>query len=316
MFETMMPKAPSPLWLAYDPDLSATAIALERGWIMDAFAQSDLSLRSARDLLSVDAWDAGDILYEGSNIPALWRHADRLHRGQPEPTSILGLTWVDETQRLLARPNLGLNTPIDLKALKGRTFGLPAGDGGHNLARAMALRAFHTVLTLAGLTYADIHIKDLDGIDEISPYVRAERALRNGEADVIYVRGPHAMTVQARHHFDIVLDLNHLKDPHHRINTNTPRVILASRNLIDNYPRQVQQHLRALVRAGRWAQETGPLRKSLPGLAPSLEAPHIQALQNQADFLFGESLIPALVDVRPWIDSQPLAAALLAESNG
>ena len=346
------PLVPSDVvWVTRCPVPTATAIALHHGWFEKAYAPHGYKIQTLQDSRDPNIraqhvyHDIKTLFREGGNVPAFWARAQNLKHKGHDKTVVIGLTWVDEVQLLLARPNSGLNAPLDLKVLKGKTFGVSQAGGAHSegpidIWRAMALRGYRTVLELAGLTHADITLKDLN-----APHITwsvdrqrggtwssvSEEALLNGDVDVIYAKGAPAIALQEKHGLDVVLDINSLKDPRHRINNGTPRPITVHRDFLTDYPDLVALYLKVLAGASDWAKshtdqvagiiasetntEVESVRRGYGerlahSFDVSLDDDHIDAFQNQADFLFGEGLITAPVNVRDWIVTGPLEAAL------
>ncbi|WP_303828542.1 ABC transporter substrate-binding protein [Asticcacaulis taihuensis] len=337
------PLVPSDVvWVTRCPVPTATAIALNQGWFEDAYAEHGYKIQTLQDSRDPNIraqhfyHDIKTLFREGGNVPAFWSRARNLKQKGHDRTAVIGLTWVDEVQLLLARPGSGI-TP---QTLKGRTLGLSNAGGAVDIWRAMALRGYRAVLELAGLTYADITLKDLT-----APHITwspdrqrggtwspaSEDALLNGEVDVIYAKGAPAIALKEKHGLDVVLDINSLEDPRLRINNGTPRPITVHRDLLTDAPELVALYLQVLNAASEWAKlnpdqvagiiatETNTDAASVrlgygPQLANSfdvaLSEERIDAFQNQSDFLFGEGLIEAPVNVRDWIVREPLEAAL------
>ncbi|MFT4075792.1 MAG: ABC transporter substrate-binding protein [Asticcacaulis sp.] len=344
IFKTIPLVPADTVWLTRGPVPTVTAIGLQQGWFDQAFARHGFNmqtLEAASDaaLRSQHLYhDIKTLIREGGNVLPLWSRAHNLATRGYDNTVVVGLTWVDEVQVLLARPGLGLGDG-DLSALKGKVLGLSNAPGEINHWRAMALRGFETALDLAGLGFEDVVLKDID-----APPIRwqdqariggtgsevTEAALLAGEVDVIYAKGAPAVALQKKHNLDVVLDINSLDDPQKRINNGTPRIVTVHRHFLDDHPELVVAHLQVLLAAGRWAHshpaevevilgaETGtPVENVRRGYGPrlrdsfdvNLTETRIAALQNQADFLYRHGLTEQAVDVRAWIDSGPLLKA-------
>ncbi len=335
---------PDTIWLTRGPFPTGTALGLHLGWFEKAFAHKGLKTSTLQDsnnaaLRSQHFYhDIKTLIREGGNILPLWRRAHNLHRTGYDNTVVVGITWVDEVQVLLARPGLGLGGG-DLTALRGKVLGLSAAVGEIDIWRAMALRGFDTALQLAGLTQDDVIFKDIKGAHvEWQNQGRVggtgsqatEAALLAGEVDVIYAKGAAAILLQETHGLDVVLDINALDDPALRTNNGTPRLITVHKHLLSDNPDVVQCHLQVLNRTAQWSRahgdripgiiagETGTSVASVqrgygPRLADSfdvnLNAARVSALQSQADFLLAHGLIEARVDVQDWIRPEPLLAA-------
>ncbi|BBF81551.1 ABC transporter substrate-binding protein [Asticcacaulis excentricus] len=323
------------VWITRCPVPTATAIALHHGWFDQAFTARGFRTQTLQDttdpkLRSQHFYhDLRTLFREGGNVPAFWARA----KGH-DNTVVVGLTWVDETQLLLARPGSGL-TP---DALKGKVLGLSNAPGAVDIWRAMALRGYETALKLHGLTLDDVTLKDLhapevnwNGQRRGGTWSSAsEDALLSGEVDLIYAKGAPAVALQAKHGLEVVLDLNTLSDPVLRINNGTPRPITVHRHFLNDHPELIALYLRIIDQASDWAranpQRVADIIASETGTTPdavragygeklarsfdvSLSPERVAAFQDQADFLFRHRLIEAPVDVGQWIDGSALKAA-------
>lgn len=325
------------IWVARCPVPTLTGLALRTGRLADAFAGRHLWVRGIREANDVRFREQGfyhdvkTLFREGGNYPAL------AARALGHDTSVVvGLTWIDETQLLLARPNSGL-AGAGAAVLKQAIFGLSRAPVGRDIWRAMALRAYDTALKQARLERSDVTLRDL------TPYFGpagalpggtwsavSEGALLAGEVDIIYAKGAPAVALQKKHGLDVVLDLNTLPDRVLRINNGTPRPITVHRHLLDDAPELVVEFLKTLIETGRWAREnatevaavvaaeTGTTEADvLAGYGADLATQFevglsdewIASLQDQSDFLSEAGLISARVDVGKWIEPGLLTAA-------
>ena len=341
-----IPLVPSDtIWLAHGPFPTGTAIGLGQGWFEKAFAYHGFKVNTLQESREPAMraqhfyHDIKTLIRDGGNVLPLWTRARNLHAKGWDNTVIVGLTWLDEAQVLLARPGCGVR-PGDLSSLRGKRLGLSRAEGEIDVWRAMQLRGFATVLGLANLSFDDVILKDV-----ITPPVQwheqsrvgvtgaraVETALLNDEVDVIYVKGATAIQLQQEYGLDIILDINSLKDPGLRINNGTPRPVTVHRHFLDDHPELVVAHLRVLNAAAAWARGHGNDLASVlaadigatadsvrrgygphlsAGFDVNLNATRVDALQSQADFLARHVLVDGRVNVRDWIDTGPLLAAL------
>ncbi|MDV6330768.1 ABC transporter substrate-binding protein [Asticcacaulis sp. 201] len=339
MNQPVIPLVPSDtVWLTRGPFPTGTAIGLKQGWFEAAFAPYGYKVSTLQDsrqpALRSQHFYHGikTLIREGGNVHPLWTRADNLKRDGRDHTVVVGLTWLDEVQVLLARPGEG-------ESLQGKRLGLSKAAGEIDVWRAMALRAFDTALAREGLTLDDVTLTDV-----VAPPLNwqnqsriggtgsqvTERALLAGEVDIIYAKGSNAILFQQAHGLDVVLDINSIDDPTLRVNNGTPRPITVHRHLLDDHPDLVKAHLQVLNAATDWAVRHAPavadviavetsttpesVRRGYgPRLSNSfdvnLNAARVDALQSQADFLYRHNLIDARVDVHDWIDFGPLLAA-------
>ena len=340
-----IPLVPSDtVWLTRGPFPTGTAIGLAHGWFEQAFAHHGFKVSTLQESREPAMraqhfyHDIKTLIREGGNVLPLWMRARNLGSKGWDNTVIVGLTWLDGVQVLLARPGSGV-LASDLPSLRGKRLGLSRADGEIDVWRAMALRGFATALALANLGFDDVILKDV-----LAPPVQwqnqsragitgtqaVEQALLNGEVDVIYVKGASAIRLQQEYGLVVVLDINSLDDPTLRINNGTPRPITVHRHFLDDHPELVVAHLRVLNAAAAWARThgddlAGVLAADIGATADSvrrgygprlsagfdvnLNATRVDALQGQADFLAEHRLIEGRVQVRDWIDTAPLLAA-------
>ncbi|MBP2159135.1 MULTISPECIES: ABC transporter substrate-binding protein [Asticcacaulis] len=329
------------LWITRCPVPTATAIGLNQRWFADVFAKRNYQVHTLQDTNDPNLraqhfhHELKTLFREGGNVPAFWNRARNLSNKGFDHTVVVGLTWVDEVQLLLARPGANLSP----EKLAGKVLGLSNAPGAVDIWRAMALRGYDTALKLTGLTLGDVVLKDL-----VAPEVNwngqrrggtwsqaSEDALLSGEVDVIYAKGAPAVALKEKHGLEVVLDLNTLEDLALRINNGTPRPITVHRHFLDDKPELVALYLQVLNYASDWAK-ANPYRvadivaaatnttadavrqgdgdKLAHSFDVSLSAERIAAFQNQADFLRRHSLISAPIDVADWIVEAPLKVAL------
>jgi len=318
---------PEDLWFTRCPVPTATGIAADQGWLAAEFAADGIAVRSLQE---ADAEAVrGEhfrhrlptLVREGGNVPALWA------RSTGAPTRLIGLTWFEERQVVLARPGAGVHGPHDLK---GRRLAVPRRSIEIDFWRAMALRGFDGALRRAGLTLADAELVDLDG-DALPGQWEAElEALRAGRVDAVYTKGAVALETAARYGAQVAIDLDALPDRRWRINNGTPRPITVDQRLLDDHPELVVRFLAVLLGAAGWARDRpGDLARILQSetgsgpdgvaaaygdgfhraLHADLDADRLALLAEQEEFLRRHGFHDAPVDVSAWADPAPLAAA-------
>jgi ABC-type nitrate/sulfonate/bicarbonate transport system substrate-binding protein len=317
-------------------------IASQRGWLTEAARRNGAGLLALRDVddpaVRRSHYDHSvpDSIRQGGSTPAIWA------RSRGADTVVIGLTWTDEFQGILALESAGIRTPADLR---GRRLGLPRrpADSIVDFGRAQSERGFHGALRAAGLRPADAQFIDVDLATTIlddpqsatrhrpGGTVRAanplEDALRDGRVDAIYVKGGGVAAVE-RLGARVVIDLATHPDPAVRANNGTPRPITVDRHLLTTRPDLVRDLLEQAVVAGTWAAgspdeglaavsaETGiPVpdlhRAYGPDLAQhlgvDLAAPAVAAFTDYVDWLHRTGYLPEPVDVAAWIEPRPLA---------
>ncbi|MEZ0299772.1 MAG: ABC transporter substrate-binding protein [Candidatus Methylacidiphilales bacterium] len=336
------------LWYARCGGATASTVAIQYGWLQGEFTAPITGEAEPLSVSSVQQSPNREIRHshfdhrlqamfrEGGNVPPIWA------RAAGQDTVVVGITWVDEYQAILTRPDSGIRTVADLK---GRRLGLPLHEGSIiDFPRSMAVHGFVSALGLAGLT-----LKDAELIDIVAPAVdhrdrtEAERtqqrqgggvfplqALLSGKVDAIYTKGSFGLKDIAAHQLHQVVDLNSYADPVVRINNGTPRPITVGRDFLKARPDVVARYLAVLLRTGTWA-ETHPteVRQAIAReshateqeivfaygndlhlrLTPKLSAEYIRGLEIQKDHLLEYGFLPNDFSVRDWIDYAPLEAA-------
>ncbi|MET9146202.1 ABC transporter substrate-binding protein [Streptomyces sp. NPDC004042] len=318
---------PETLWFTRCPVPTATGIAADRRWLADEFAADGITVRSLQDAApDVDrrthyTHALPGLFREGGNVPALWARA----RG--ERTRLIGLTWIEERQAILVRPD----SPVrGAEALRGLRLAVPRHSLAIDFWRAMALRGFEGALASARLTLDDARLADVPADGHPGQWAAELAALRRGEVDAVYVKGALAVEAARRAGARVAVELDELPDRAHRVNNGTPRPITVHQSLLDDHPNLVDRFLAVLLRAADWAAdhpadvarilgaETGAGAEGVAGayrpgthrtLRPDLSADRLDLLAVQEHRLRAHGFLPAAVDVRAWADPAPLLRA-------
>ncbi len=262
------------LWYTRCPVPTGLGIAIQQGWLEDAFNAQGTKLGSlleSNDFATRESHFSHTVrnsVRHGGNIPAISARA----RGRD--TRVIGLSWADETQLILANPDSRIETVRDLK---GRRFGLPNWKSVEiDFSRAQAIRGLENALRLEGLEVADVELVDQD-IETHYSEGRAEQiagtlawggrstsraranhleliALLRGEVDAIFLKG--ASGAQIAHQFGLttVIDTGAHPDPLVRSNNGTPRTLAVDGALIDNHFDAAVTIVEQVLRAEAWAQ--------------------------------------------------------------
>jgi len=333
------------LWCMRSQVPTPLGIAFQLGSLEQVVRRQGGTIRSVQESTDALTPHLGarlpDSLRQGGSVPAIWARAN----GQD--TRVIGITWMDEYQAIVALPHSGIRGPADLA---GRKIGIPLHDAPLDPRRASALRAFQVVLAAQGMALDSVQWVDLP--DEAIPaltrddnivlslgkgrrgrhsYTNEARALARGEVDAVYmkdVRGAQTAHMLGAH---TVVDIGSHPDPFVRINNGTPRPLTVNGQLLDRHPQLVRALLAQVLHAGDWARrepagaltlisrETGwaePWIRHAYGetlqerLRVDLSDALVDGLAVFKDFLFGIGVLPADFDVRDWIDPEPLADVL------
>jgi ABC-type nitrate/sulfonate/bicarbonate transport system substrate-binding protein len=308
---------PAPVLVGRSPIPTATGIAHRLGWLAREAASDGTPLTIAGELLA-----AGE-LREGETVGVLWE------RSEGRETRLIGLTWVETYQAVVALPDAGIAAP---EQLAGRRIGIPRDDAGPvDVRRAAARRGFHGAIGLAGLFPDEVVHVDVDAPARVSDPYRAElEALASGEVDAIFLAGAAGAAAAARIGAREVASLGRHLDPAVRAGATTPAAITVDAELLERRPEFVVRLLAVLLRAGAWAQlnareatqmladETSTAVRHVvashglgwPDQLPvDLSQRKLDALRAQHDFLVTHGFLARAVDLGAWADPQPLAAA-------
>ena len=339
-----LPAAPAleQIWFTRCPVPTASGIAYTLGWLAEEFAADGLPVQTLQEArqLGHHHYDhqLPGLFREGGNVPAL------AARAAGSPSRLIGLTWIEEWQTILVRPDSGIRSAQDLK---GKRLALPAwGDNRPgSIARAMSLHGYKGALSLAGLSFDDVELVEValhNQDDAPTPEQGLQRLwsgldyLARGEVDAVYVKGAAAADAARRLGLVVGIDLDQISDPRYRINNGTPRPITVHQSLLDNHFDLVVRFLAQTLRAADWASHNreallrilqDETRAGAQGvdeayrgefhttLAPDLSAQRLGYLDIQKTFLNLHGFLEADFNLADWVDPRPLQAAhqLLAQ---
>ncbi|WP_235364954.1 ABC transporter substrate-binding protein [Sphingomonas sp. ERG5] len=327
---------PDCIWLTRCPVPAASGVAWALGWMSEEFGRDGIATKRVREaglnLVASDPERQAQYLFrEGGNIQAL------AARALGAPTRVIGLTWIDERQAIMVRPDTRVLEPADLHGLR---FALPgfARTRGESIARGMALHGIKSALALGGLDLEDVRLVDVPAPPVEQPSAQGMRRLwlglewlAAGRVDAVYVKGAAAAETAARLGLSVAIDLDAYPSRLARVNNGTPRPITVHEHMIEHHFNLVVRFLEQTLRAADWASTNLAELKhilaheTLAGIAaveatyrddfhrslhPDLSADRVEMLRSQANFLWLHGFLDARVDVGQWIDTRPLDAAL------
>jgi ABC-type nitrate/sulfonate/bicarbonate transport system substrate-binding protein len=343
----------SDLWFTRCPVPTATGIAYKLGWLDHEFAADGITVRTLQESGS----ELGRHHYD-HRLPTLIREGGNMlsiaARAQGEPTKLVGLTWIEESQLILTRPDTGIRSAADLKgrrlALPGWSHNdIPSHVRGTSIARGMSLAGYKGALASAGLTLDDVDLVEVpdrlrniggsgrdsgqrrSGVNRLWPI----GALVDGVVDAIYVKGAAAIDHAKAAGLVVALDLDALPDKRFRVNNGTPRPITVHQNLLDNHFDVLVRFLAVTLRAADWVRaEPDKLRAILEfetegspqsvdrayahlheGLHPALDTERLSLFEQQKKFLFTHGFLDADFALPDWVDPRPLEAALALNAS-
>ena len=326
------------LWYTRCPMPTASGLAIELGWLDEEFATNGievLSLRASADRAVRESHfthSQDDSFREGGNTPPIWS------RSQGADTRLIGMTWIDQYQTIVALPASGIRKPADLR---GRRLGVPRHLNDQiDFWRGKSLRGILTALELVGLSRDDVELVDLSeeetflGDEEASrsgtlwsakrqmAILRAEAfALVRGEVDAINLTGARGAMLEALLGAVRVVDLGGHPDPEVRISNGIPMAFTVSGALVRECPDLARRYLDTVRRAARWAREHQSETRRIiarelgdaeewvelaygdglySNLEPSLSDNLLRAMDNQQRFLHAHGFIDQEIDVWEW----------------
>ncbi|GAB7531912.1 ABC transporter substrate-binding protein [Pseudomonas sp. 3A(2025)] len=324
------------IWFTRCPVPTASGLAYKLGWLSEEFAADGLPVSTLQEARQLGRHhydhDLPGLFREGGNVPAL------AARAAGAPSRLIGLTWIEEWQTILVRPDSGIRSAQDLK---GKRLALPAWGENRpgSIARAMSLHGYKGALSLAGLSFDDVELVEV-ALQSQSDAATAQLGLQRlwsgldylvrGEVDAVYVKGASAADAAQRLGLVVGIDLDQIVDPRYRINNGTPRPITVHQSLLDNHFEVVVRFLAQTLRAAEWAagnrealnrileEETkagsAGVAEAYRGdfhttLAPDLSAQRLAFLDVQKKFLHLHGFLERDFDIAGWVDHAPLKAA-------
>lgn len=332
------------IWFTRCPVPTATGLAYKLGWLTEEFAKDGITvstLQGGPREFNRHHYDhqLPTLIREGGNLLAI------AARAQAAPTRLIGLTWIDEWQAILVRPDSGISEPADLK---GKRLALPEFVDhpikdhirGSSIARGMSLHGYKGALGLAGLTLDDVKLVEVAAGRGRGDATRTRDVLGGlwaglddlitGTVDAVYVKGASAVEAAKRLGLVVGIDLDSVGDLASRVNNGTPRPITVHEDLLENHFDLVVRFLYQTLRAADWAKtnldgvrsilqdETFAGADSVAAayrndfhqhLEPTLDAERIALFRKQKDFMWIHGLLDRDFDLDAWVDQRPLLEA-------
>ena len=328
----------SEVWYTRCSVPTPVGLAVQLGFLQEAFAKEGVTLKSLRD----DPDPAIRNSHFDHHLAYSFRHGGNVPpiraRSEGTKTRLVGITWTDEFQALLVAPESDIRSIADLE---GRRFGVARrSDGIVDFMAATARKGLVSGLSLGGLEPSDVEIVDIplppaatawepaDPHSGLHPRgsVGAEvAALVRGDVDAIFLKGTGGIAAASLLGLRPVVEFGFHPDPKIRINSGSPRVLTVDDALAEERPDLVATLLRTLKRTSAWAVEhpdevrrfvareanaseavvaaaNGPdLHRHLDiGLEPEL----VDAITHYKNFLLEWGFLAQDFSVREWIDAR------------
>lgn len=328
------------IWFTRCPVPTATGLAYKLGWLGEEFAKNDIQVSTLQENRQLGRHhydhELPTLIREGGNLLAL------AARAQGAPTRLIGLTWIDEGQAIIVRPDSGISEPAHLK---GKRVALPAfvqkeiasHVRGSSIGRGMSLQGYKGALAISGLTLDDVTLVEIsarqenpDSQDRSGNLWAGLDELLKGTVDAVYVKGAAAAEDARRRGLKVGIDLDRFPDLSTRVNNGTPRPITVHESFLENHYDLVVRFLAQTLRAADWAADNlngvydilkGETRAGDEGVAlayrdgfhkslhPDLSPERVDLFRIQKNFMLVHGLLDADFDLDAWIDPRPLAAA-------
>jgi len=345
------------LWYTRCPVPTASSVAITGGWLAREFAADHIAVRSLGEsedaaLRLAHYTHAHPALFrEGGVVPPLWASS------VSGANRLLALAPVSQYQGFwamrdsaVARSGSLRGARIALPIRPGQPIDFARAVSWHGIEQALSAAGVAAdSVRLVDVPMDEAFLSDSVGPAGASLYTARENvrlytaealALVRGQVDAMYAAGPHALATAA------LLDAVPVAGPrsgtilaHGAGSARHLRILTVSTQLARERPDLVSRYVLALLRAANWAAvhrqeawrtvaaEVGAAeewaRTAYPAsliddLRLRVSKPLLDALQARADFLAQRAFVPARVDVRSWLDPDPLLraeAARAAESE-
>lgn len=272
------------IWFTRCPVPTATGLAYKLGWLDEEFARDRITIGTLQERDGQGAGSEEDRRklsrhHYDHDLPGLFREGGNMlaiaARAQGAPNRLIGLTWIDEGQRIIVRADSGITEP---KHLKGKRIALPAFSQrpildhvrGSSIGRGMTLAGFKGALSLAGLSLDDVEFVETP-VNPPSPGLANPstpqdgrwvgslwsglQQVANGEADAAYVKGAAGLDAARQLGLVVGIELDAFDDRRTRVNNGTPRPITVHQDLLDHHFDVVVRFLYQSLRAAEWAKD-------------------------------------------------------------
>jgi 2'-hydroxybiphenyl-2-sulfinate desulfinase len=320
---------------------TASGIAYKLGWLEQEFQADGIKLRTLQE-------DGGPELrhhHYDHLLPTLIREGGNLFslpaKAQGAPTRLIGLTWIDEAQSILVRPDSDIRSPAQLR---GKRLGVPAfreddiaeNRRGRSINRLSSIHGYKGALASARLSLDDAQLVEIgsarpDDGEAFGGWQQGFQPLLDGKIDGLYVKGAAAQDGARAFGLEVGIDLDKLPERRFRVNNGTPRPITVHEDFLENHFDLLVRFLYQTLRAAEWAKvnlegvseilqsETGASAAGVAAayrngfhlsLAPDLSDERLGLFQQQKKFLFDHGVLDRDFDFDAWVDHRPLQEAV------
>ena len=293
-------RKPATIWYSRGSVPTPLGLSAQLGLYDQEFGADGITIKSLQasdnpvELASHFEHNLPDSFRLGGAVQPIWA------RAKGRDTRVIGISWIDEYQVILALPESGIDKP---SALKGRRLGLPrqpAAADGVDVNRAEALRGLLVALETAGLGYndaewVDVHARGASVTGVVTEpdtpvrrgaphrYTALVHALLKGEVDAIYVKDVRGAEVAHLLDARVVIDLGFHPDRWVRVNNCTPRPLTVNALTLQQHPDLVRRFLGSIASVDSWARRN-------PGQALTHIARETNWSESWVRFAYGDKL--------------------------
>lgn len=338
------------IWYTRCPVPTASGIAYQLSAFGPAFEGTEFRVRNIKELGRERSnthfrHDLANSFREGGGSPPVWARANGAD------TSLLGISFVEETLGLFVRADSDIGSVADLA---GKRLALPVWPNlVFNFFRFAAKKAFVSALELNDMRVDDARFVDVeetgdhyqllnpgfadDSQREIPSYYQCQlQALLAGEVEAIFAKGGEiaAMQRESGGGLRMLCNLIDAEPMWAKVNNATPRLLTVSNSLVREQPDMVVRYARTLLQSACWAEqnraeavpcmarETGVTPEDIETyythdlhlkLRPSLETRLVDALEVMKRFLFEHGFIEQDFSTEQWMAKDLLRQAYDAE---
>ena len=327
------PATPQSVWYARCPTLTAMGLVANRGVFQREFLRENVYIVSVRENSTPSVRQGHldhslpNLIREADAATALWAHG---LNGQSRLLAV-GQTWHAVT--VVTRPSQGLNS---LRDLAGRRLSLPKEAGNFSPAQVRSLRAWETILAVAGVPAQDVEFAPVVADHPSVPFGDVARreveALLSGQTDVAILFGAKGIELARSAHLKVVkrFSAEDIRTDARLGGLVELRALTVDATLLEFSRDIVTRVTGNLVQAGDWAHdfprealkqaalegkveiadaETAYGALLADGAGLGLEPERLGALDSLQTWLKGHHLLPGAHRIADWLEPDVLTAA-------
>ena len=333
-FRTPDVPAPAPLiWYARCPTLTALGLIANRGVLQREFLRENVHLVSVRENSTPSVRQGHldhslpNLIREADAATALWAH------GQNERSRLLAIGQTYHSVSVVTRPGQPIN---GLRDLIGRRLSLIKEAGNFSPAQVRSLRAWETVLAVAGIAKSDIEFVPVVADHPSVPFGDVARreveALLGGQSDVAILFGAKGLELARSAHLKEVhrFSAEEIRNDTRLAGLVELRTVTVDHVLLEGREDIVTRILTNLIEAGHWAKafpkealkqaaiegkvEVEDAETAYGDLLPAgarigFEPERLAALESLFGWLKNRHLLPESHQIGQWAEPGVLRAA-------